>query len=379
MLPVSGACQMLTESIQPGPNARLYMQPNPPRSHLDVSSPSTNAFSVPKNPANAMPNDPTKAANKKPRAKRKKKSDEHQPSTNISSPVRRKGKRQVVQQEESDEDDAFEPGTVNGYEKDDFVVDDDEVEYEYDDDTLQPTTPHRRKSNRQELSMATLSPERHQFVEAIKIESKRQCRSIMMTESLRIQPFSDTIIEEIALRIPKTKDDLLRISGIDPEMVRLYGQLFLKIVANSMNIYNQVKGIAATDQASPIQSGKARSQGISTFKPYDPNHQEVITIEDDDDDDFDVSDADGSMEKSSYFTPKQNADVAAFNAHWGVKRNKTPGSATANRSEPGRKPAPQKRKDSSKKVDFSAFASNSNKKRGGNSGSASRGIGMMPI
>ena len=336
------------------------------------------------------------------RGKQREAEQDAQPSTNVSSPIRRKSRRQIVQHDDSDGSDAFESMpdlTANGYQLDDFVVDDSGDDYKPEkskfEERFEPSTPSTRTFNTNsggETSLGSLSPDLRAAAEGIIAASQLQCRSIMMSKSLRSQPFSDTILQEFALRNTKTKKDMLAIPGINPDMVRLYGDLFLKIVSNSMKVYGQLKGIvelSPTGQRSEERSARARKSRMQSLKPYDPNHQEVITIDDDEADPGENSDQDNKLEQSRYFAQKPSADVAKYNAFWDQSQgnpSRSAGySANRNSSSYGQgSNAPEfstKGKSVSKKIDFGDYAMDKQKNVGRKEGKSSSrgGVGMMPI
>ena len=89
---------------------------------------------------------------------------------------------------------------------------------------------------------------------------------------------------------------MLTISGIDPEHVQLYGDRFLKLIRSTHQNYASMMG--------------------DDYRPFDPNHHNVIDISSDEEyqAEEDVNDEDGEdwqEETSSYF--QQSQDVRAFN------------------------------------------------------------------
>lgn len=106
---------------------------------------------------------------------------------------------------------------------------------------------------------------------------------IMMERDLRSQPFSDTILREMAIRSVKSKyisvhlrrvdhipddvpdtEQMLDIPGIDPDKVARYGAKFLRLVRNSQKLYEDM--MRSNNEVVP-----------------DPNHRTVINIIDSDD------------------------------------------------------------------------------------------------
>jgi bloom syndrome protein len=359
-----------------------------------------------------------KTAAKKPvkpkKCKKKASIENHvQLSTNVSSPVRKKARRQVVRTHDSDESDGFEFAhrTTNGYAIDDFVVEDEEEE-EYDPDETGynqvKSTPSRKQSRagnvkiKRETSdpMNQLSPQRRDVVENIMEYSRRQCRNLMFSKSLRTQPFSDTVLRDMAIRAPKTQQELLTVPGINQEMAKLYGKPFIDIIINSMEIYHVMKraNSPTPDGARSINNELGRSS--KGLKPFDPNHQEVITIDDDNEDlpeaagGLSDTEDDLGLEQSRYFTQKPPAEVAKYNSFFDQSQSRSygasTGSTTTNQASSSSSsyrttPAGTKAKQPVKKVDLGKFAMNGSSvkgrqganKDGKNPGRG--GIGMMPI
>jgi bloom syndrome protein len=311
----------------------------------------------------------------------------------VSSPIRRKPRRQVVR-EASDESDQYEDveDTSNGYALDEFVVNDEEPDYAnsaIDNGPLTPVHRQPRSNGSGGVSLESLSPNLRAMVEGIISTSQLQCRNIMTSKSLRNQPFSDTVLQEIALRRPKNKDEMLAIPGINPIMVNLYGDVFLRIVSNSISLYSQIKGVVepsfAKEGSQPLRRD-LRGGRLQSLKPFDPNHQEIITI----DDESEYSDGEASIEQSRYFSQQPSEDVAKYNSYFNQSQGRiaTSSGFGGNRTsyQSSAKVAPKRTtKEPAKKIDFSRFAANLEKQNPrkkdakGSSSSTKRGIGMMPI
>jgi bloom syndrome protein len=289
------------------------------------------------------------------------------------------------------------------------VDDEGEEEYDADDTGYNQTvsTLSRRKSRagsaevKREASdsMEQLSPQRRDVVENIIAYSRRQCRNIMFSKSLRTQPFSDTVLRDMAILAPRTQQELLAVPGINQEMARLYGKPFLDIIINSMEIYGVMKRANSPTFDATGSNGKELGRTSKTFKPFDPNHQEVITIDDDDEDSPAAAGApseeeeDLGLEQSHYFTQKPSAEVAKYNSFFDQSQKRSYGNTTASSttnqgsSSSSYRPTPTttKTKQPAKKIDFGKFAMsddcqkrNSDGKKDGK-GSGRGGIGMMPI
>ena len=123
-----------------------------------------------------------------------------------------------------------------------------------------------------------LNPTHRHIVEDFVDNAKKQSRNLMMQRGLKQQPFSDTMLREMAINFPQTNEELLSIGGVDPERVRLHGSRFLKL------IYEANKNYEAMMRA-------------QEDRPVDPNHKNVVEISDDEDDEED-DDAQTSQEFS---------------------------------------------------------------------------------
>ena len=94
------------------------------------------------------------------------------------------------------------------------------------------------------------------------------------------------------------ESEMLKIRGIDPERVKLYGKQFLRIIRNHFNRYEAMM--------------KEKED-----RPCDPNHLNVIDISSDEDcgdDDLDelADEASQEEQRSQYFRPPP--EVERFNA-----------------------------------------------------------------
>jgi hypothetical protein len=113
-----------------------------------------------------------------------------------------------------------------------------------------------------------------------------------------------------------TKDEMLTIEGVNPSMVRQFGQKVIQLLKNT-------KSACAADAA---QRNMLQRQTQPTFKPHDPNHETVIDLTEDIDEmeeDLELSDDDGTLEQSHFFSRsydmppealvERDADVQRFN------------------------------------------------------------------
>jgi bloom syndrome protein len=238
---------------------------------------------------------PQKASRKKTSTGVKVAQEDYPASTNVSSPVqamstRRLACRQPTVFEESDEE-------------------------EEDISSFAPVRDYgvRAPSRRRQLGppitidekLERLNPTHRHIVDDFVDSAKKQCQKIMLQMNLKQQPFSDTVLREMAINFPQSKEELLGIEGVDPERVRLHGPRFLKLIHEANKNYEAMM----------------RAQ---EDRPVDPNHKNVVEISDDEED---GEDADAQLsqefsdvefdetEKSQYFADDQvDSDVENFNA-----------------------------------------------------------------
>ncbi|KAG9950528.1 ATP-dependent DNA helicase, partial [Aureobasidium melanogenum] len=354
-----------------------------------------------------------KAAKRKPKvatgtgvkASKAAKKGQQYPSTNISSPVQAGPSRKRGGL------------TRNGYERDTFIVEDPDEDEDYaqsedeedEDGYFEPlrTETTSRSRNQTKLGEPITRDEAlhnlddvHQDVIASFVQdAKEKMQQLMRKKDLRQQPFSDTMLREMAIVFPKTLEAMKRIRGIDSVKVDCHGITLLPLIAQYKKQFEEMK------------------QGAEDV-PYDPNHATVILIESDDENDDDdefgydggfSSEPEGaSQERSSYF--KHNAEVEAFNARFsqsqaapraavpppnkrasragsggakyggkkGAPRRPSYGKGKSVAGGAAKKRAPVAKKQSSIAAKYS-FNNAGPPKRGGGGGGTSSGIGMMPL
>ncbi|KAG2168976.1 hypothetical protein VTO58DRAFT_111500 [Aureobasidium pullulans] len=225
------------------------------------------------------------------------------PSTNISSPVQAGPSRKRGE-------------THNGYHRDTFVIDDFEdqgYEESDDDDAFEPLrTDTKSRSRHKELgppitrdeTMESLDDVHQDVLAAFVVHAKETMLDLMKRKSLRQQPFSDTMLREMAVLFPKNLAAMKKVRGIDPAKVDCHGAVLLPLIAH----YKA--------QLDSMMEGAEE-------KPYDPNHTTVIYIDSDEDQDEDDEfaydggfssepEAGSQRNESAYFKP--NREVDAFNA-----------------------------------------------------------------
>lgn len=106
----------------------------------------------------------------------------------------------------------------------------------------------------------------------------------MLKKDLRIQPFSDSMLRDMAISFPRSKfsvnisilptgtellllaiRELCRIPGIDRDKVDRYGPQFMKLIRDSKRRYDELK-----------EQQQDQSNGIVP----DPNHHNVVNLDD---------------------------------------------------------------------------------------------------
>lgn len=217
--------------------------------------------------------------------------DDHYPaSTNVSSPIQAKSRRRLIRKadlprliEESsegeDELSFFEPVREKGV-------------------SARDTRHQLGPPITDDEKLARLNPTHRHVLDDFMGNAKKESAAIMLQKGLRSQPFSDSILREMAINFPQNKQELLHINGIDADKVERYGARFLRLIEDAHNTYEALM----------------RAQ---EDLPEDPNHKNVVEISDDDleaeieaeeSDDHEFSDE----ETSQYF--QHAPEVAAFNA-----------------------------------------------------------------
>jgi bloom syndrome protein len=207
------------------------------------------------------------------------------PSTNVSSPVR--PTKQSIRQY------ALQPAqklnqSRNGYEADGFVA----VDEEDNEESFEPVRAAKpRRAVGQPITaderMAGLGDFQKDVLNDFMEGGKKMAQAIQSKKNLRKQPFSDTVLREMGLDLPRTVQELLQIPGIDPVMVEHYGKRFLPLIDNTRAVYGQDL------PTSRLQTSRRRrvpddddgddDDDDDDEVPLDPNHRNVIdlTYEDD--------------------------------------------------------------------------------------------------
>ena len=171
--------------------------------------------------------------------------------------------------------------------------------------------------------------------------AKRMRTSIQERKGHREAIFTDTVLREMGLDLPRNLDEMKTIPGIRPEMVDRYGKSFLKLINNTRNFYGDDTPVPRNPQLRKKQAQSSRTvykidDNDDDEEVDDQNHRLVVDLCGDDDDDDDVEevdvpnaeefgddssygdldyddDGDGEVYTSHHFSHAPNADVAEFN------------------------------------------------------------------
>ncbi|PTB62949.1 hypothetical protein BBK36DRAFT_1184072 [Trichoderma citrinoviride] len=237
-------------------------------------------------------------------------------STYVSSPVNARRKRAMVL---DSDDESNLPTTAHGYVNDGFVVSDEEMEDEgeeemaEEDEAFEPLPQHRpakptnstassRKPSRPEPTSGRLKledlPEIHQDVVDAFVQEARQLEERFRNRhEIRRPLFNDSHLQEMAINWTISLESMSRIPGIDVEKVKQFGSKLIPILETYHDSYREI---------SAAESGGA---GGSAFNL----DQEIVDlISSDLEIDEDEEEAMGMEEDSHYFAPQPPANVQAF-------------------------------------------------------------------
>jgi bloom syndrome protein len=126
---------------------------------------------------------------------------------------------------------------------------------------------------------------RRMVAEGLQEELSNFCREdIMLKNKLRQQPFSDTILRQIAIVLPTTTQEMMNIPNINIDMVSRYGDRLIRLIRNSKQTYKSMKD--------------------STQRPHDPNHELIVDL---------TGDAEAGKSENEYeeYTDDEYADESS--------------------------------------------------------------------
>jgi bloom syndrome protein len=167
---------------------------------------------------------------------------------------------------------------------------DDEDDEDYEDEfepirhTKSMAAPKKSKTLGRPITVderiAGLDDTQRDLLDHFMVEAKALAQKILLEKSLRNKPFSDTVLREMGLDLPRNKDELLKIPGINADMVECYGKRFLRIIQKYREIYGHdlppSKGQIASWRV--VQEEDEDDEDDEDQVPVDPNHQNVIDL-----------------------------------------------------------------------------------------------------
>ncbi|KAF2176382.1 hypothetical protein K469DRAFT_645841 [Zopfia rhizophila CBS 207.26] len=264
------------------------------------------------------------------------------PSTNISSPVQAASKRRIqrFRYDDDEDDDYQEEGHEarihrhGGYKRDTFLVPDNSFDTNDDEDYFEPVREGKSSvsNKRKQLAppitvdqrVAGLNDTQKDILEDFMRGAKDMAKRIMWDKSLRSQPFSDTILREMGLDLPMNEIQLLKIPGINPEMVKHYGKRFLPLIKGIKEMYgpNIPKPSGHISRRRIIED----EEDDEDQRPRDPNHVNVIDLVSSEDEGHQAEESDSygssipedddEAEHTSHFFPQRqplDPEVEAYN------------------------------------------------------------------
>ncbi len=213
--------------------------------------------------------------------------DDYPASTNVSSPLQPRTNRKQprhVQEEDSDDED--------------FIVHTSQMDQDQGDDAfdedLELEHPKTRNASRLgppiTADATTTLNTTHQHILNDFIEKARaQIERIAMMKNLRQKHITDSTLRKIGLEFPQTMTELQKKSGMNDEILKMFGPVLLRLIKDAYNNYEALM----------------RAQ---EDRPDDPNHKTVIEIVDDDtngeddaESEMNIDDVD-EAESSHYFS-----------------------------------------------------------------------------
>jgi bloom syndrome protein len=222
--------------------------------------------------------------------------------------------------DETDDDDAFEPVRMAG-------------------SSRKPTAKELGPPITSDAAMANLNDVHRSLVENFVHEAEPMCKEIMKKKDLRYQPFTNTILREMAIRFTDTEAKMLQIRGIDPEKVKLHGKPFMALAARYYKNYREMGGVDAEndDDGEPLEYVDKHAQNVIDLVSDEEEDEE-------DEEDFGSMPSDGEDdgEQSSYF--QTAPEVAAFNARLSQAQSLAAKNIAASQS--ASKSSPKRRKKS---------------------------------
>lgn len=268
-------------------------------------------------------------------------------STNVSSPVQAASKRKKPLRQADLRD-----MHANGYQRDDFVVDDASEYGEEDDDeeAFDPPPRNTRKARKTHKTYKEVGPpittdvvmdrlnDAHRMVlEDFLVRAEAKGKEIQRKKAMKMVPFTNTALREMVMQWTETPEQMLdKVPNIDADRVETYGKLFGKMVTEARVKYEELlrdaEGIAPDDE--------------SDDGPEDKHNQNVIDLVSDDEEYGDLpsgmeeEEEEEEGEQSSYF--QADPRVQAFNAQF--QHSQSAGMRVMSAPQAPRKGSPKSRK-----------------------------------
>ncbi|KAM7195126.1 ATP-dependent DNA helicase hus2/rqh1 [Naviculisporaceae sp. PSN 640] len=244
------------------------------------------------------------------------------PSTMVSSPVRARSKRRKTPSTAAsvpadryldDEPDYRTPLHTNGYEKDDFVVSDDE------DHAFEPVPPNRLRPSashqQRQRTLHELGPpiskaqqkrrepvnEIHEsVVDSFLHQAKELEESIRNENGLRRTLFTEQQFRDMAIDWTTSAARMYSIPGVDKEKVDKYGVKFLPLLNYCHRQYREMMGTSTNSAAEPSNVVREVVDLISSDEEEDNANAEEV-YEGDDLDFDEAEEEEEALEASRFF------------------------------------------------------------------------------
>jgi bloom syndrome protein len=285
------------------------------------------------------------------------------PSTNVSSPVRAPKQKKIQQyayhEDEDNDDDTFAPPrypigkqqNARGYVEDGFVVGDNDLDNDFAP-VREAKTPKTSKTGKSkgigapitnDDRLAELSPAQIDTIFKY-VDIARDLRgTIMVQKGHRTAIFSDTIIREMGLELPRDLEEMRRIPGIRVEMVDLYGKRFLPLIQKTRRHYGEEvpnrrhldEEVQDPNHCNVVNLCSSDAEEETSEAEAESNH----SFSDDGEDGQDYED-DDEVHFSHHFNQQQDPDVAAFNERMSQLGTAVPKAASTSRAPRGGSKAP---------------------------------------
>lgn len=224
------------------------------------------------------------------------------PSTNISSPMTKsarqkgKGKATLAYSSSEGEEEAYEMHD-NGYARDNFVVDDDS----FDDDFEVMPTPRSRKRRApvgapiaEDPGLVNINVVHRNIISLFEQEGANLAADLQNQHSFRKPIFTRQQLRTMATEWTLNLDEMAEIPGIDRDKVKSFGKKFLPMLKDYHAQYVELYRGRASAQSSQSKPRKVSGHSVVDL---------VSTDEEDnaDDDDDEMEDDEDDGEDSHYF------------------------------------------------------------------------------